>query len=484
MFASVNNSGRIKLWMLMAASATIVILVVFVYLIGRVSRAQMKRNEASAISLCRTISSTQEFYKTRYKTYASLEQLVGTGFVVKDILSGEKDGYRFAIEIEDDGKDWSMTADPVEPGTTGERSFRISSDGVIYVSIAADVHYDPEEGPVLRVDSTKLSQTIVTGHMEALISEGKNVLYCSSFQLAWNELKQYFGTREIKLTEEPPLVRFLNKSLSTSEDICEKNCLAVAGPLTREFLDDLNYALRRKFGDEAPFVTVEGMGQEWFIAYGFIFKDLEFTKHFESLREPVYFESSKGTTGVKAFGIKQFVEENSHHMKMAEQVTIFEYKDDSHFIVRLQPDSKQDEIVLAKVSPGKTLLQTIETVMATVTGDKDSLDQGDTMQIPTFNFDITHSYAETLGKHVIREENHYGPIEAALQGIRFKLNEKGARLRSFGMVIGSNGGETEHDNLPRKFIFDRPFLIYLKEKGAKYPYFALWVDNPELLVKQ
>jgi hypothetical protein len=31
-------------------------------------------------------------------------------------------------------------------------------------------------------------------------------------------------------------------------------------------------------------------------------------------------------------------------------------------------------------------------------------------------------------------------------------------------------------------IFDKPFLIVLERVGATAPYFAMWVDNPELLV--
>jgi hypothetical protein len=31
------------------------------------------------------------------------------------------------------------------------------------------------------------------------------------------------------------------------------------------------------------------------------------------------------------------------------------------------------------------------------------------------------------------------------------------------------------------YVFDRPFLIYLKKRGATRPYFAMWVDNAELL---
>jgi len=31
-------------------------------------------------------------------------------------------------------------------------------------------------------------------------------------------------------------------------------------------------------------------------------------------------------------------------------------------------------------------------------------------------------------------------------------------------------------------IFDTPFLVLMQRVDAQTPYFALWVDNPELLV--
>jgi hypothetical protein len=34
----------------------------------------------------------------------------------------------------------------------------------------------------------------------------------------------------------------------------------------------------------------------------------------------------------------------------------------------------------------------------------------------------------------------------------------------------------------RHFHFDRPFLIYVKKRGADYsPFFVMWVDNAELM---
>jgi len=35
--------------------------------------------------------------------------------------------------------------------------------------------------------------------------------------------------------------------------------------------------------------------------------------------------------------------------------------------------------------------------------------------------------------------------------------------------------------LPRRFVFDKPFLLYLKQKGRPYPCFALWAENAELM---
>ena len=34
---------------------------------------------------------------------------------------------------------------------------------------------------------------------------------------------------------------------------------------------------------------------------------------------------------------------------------------------------------------------------------------------------------------------------------------------------------------PRQLVFDKPFLILLQRGDAQQPYFALWVDNAELL---
>jgi hypothetical protein len=70
---------------------------------------------------------------------------------------------------------------------------------------------------------------------------------------------------------------------------------------------------------------------------------------------------------------------------------------------------------------------------------------------------------------------------SALQTIKFEMNEKGVELKSEAHIAFGGGREGEP---PRKhiMIFHQPFLVLLERTGARMPYFALWVDNPELLV--
>src|SRR5881392_3552499 len=46
---------------------------------------------------------------------------------------------------------------------------------------------------VIGHDAAKLTQTIVTSHLEAEIAKGTNLLWCGTFQLAWNEACRLTG---------------------------------------------------------------------------------------------------------------------------------------------------------------------------------------------------------------------------------------------------------------------------------------------------
>ncbi len=61
------------------------------------------------------------------------------------------------------------------------------------------------------------------------------------------------------------------------------------------------------------------------------------------------------------------------------------------------------------------------------------------------------------------------------------MNEKGVELRS--EAHAAFGCAKQGPPVPQhRMIFDKPFLILLERTNAPMPYFALWVDNSELLM--
>ena len=70
-------------------------------------------------------------------------------------------------------------------------------------------------------------------------------------------------------------------------------------------------------------------------------------------------------------------------------------------------------------------------------------------------------------------EGYY--IAKAMQTIRFKLDRSGAELASEAQMPCKP--------MATHFVCDRPFLIFVKKRGAERPFFVMWVDNAELLCK-
>ena len=62
------------------------------------------------------------------------------------------------------------------------------------------------------------------------------------------------------------------------------------------------------------------------------------------------------------------------------------------------------------------------------------------------------------------------------------MDEQGVKLKSESHIAFSCAAECRPPD-KHIMVFDQPFLIMLRRTDAKSPYFALWVDNPELLVK-
>ena len=133
-----------------------VILTIAAIAIPNFMRSRMRANEAAAVANARNIVTAEVVYSTTYAIgYSSSLAKLGSppggsilvdannAGLIDDILAaGAKSGYRFtyaATDLDGDGKMdvYTLNADPLSPGTTGDRHFFTDQSGVIHFNTSA-----------------------------------------------------------------------------------------------------------------------------------------------------------------------------------------------------------------------------------------------------------------------------------------------------------------------------------------------------------
>jgi hypothetical protein len=330
-------------------------------------------------------------------------------------------------------------------------------------------------------DAAKLQRTIVSPHLEVPMTPGKNVLWCGTFQLAWNELCGSTGG-DLKFDSDDPMIGALNKHGFTKESLDDASYVALAGFVRDGIHEEIPKVIEEKFHGAfkprlLPDPKLTPRPQD-IVAYACLYKHLSFPVAFERLDDGLTF----GGEQAPAFGFRTFKPERE---KAYEQVSILDYQNENDFVIELKTSSEGDRLILAKVQPKQTLAETVGSVQARV--ESVQAQEGttnDVLVVPKLDFDVTREYSEIERKHLVSTNANVAKdlvVRSALQNTKFEMNEKGVELRSEAeMSIGC----AQHVSPPitHRMIFDRPFLIMMERTKAAVPYFALWVDNPEMLV--
>ena len=151
------------------------------------------------------------------------------------------------------------------------------------------------------------------------------------------------------------------------------------------------------------------------------------------------------------------------------------------FVIELKTKSKADTLILAKVPPKKTLTETVNEVRQRIEQATSNPFEFRWLLVPKTDFTLTRTYGELVGRHLALKKtarwSGYFVLDAK-QIIRFRLDERGALLKSEAQFSLASGPPPE----PVDLVFDQPFLVLLQRVGVRTPYFALWIDNAELLV--
>jgi hypothetical protein len=336
---------------------------------------------------------------------------------------------------------------------------------------------------VLAVDSEKPKGTYITPHLDARLGGGSNVLWCGTLQLAWNEACDLVGG-ELRFDQNHSIVAALNQHSFTKESIDEQSYVALAGFVKTNIHQSIRAALKTKFGKSFKPGLVPGKNltsrPQDFVAYACLYKHLSFPNAFDRIDDGLNF----GGVPVRAFGLTTF---KPAYANLYPQVLILEYQSADDFVIELKTKSAGDRLILAKVPPRQTLADTVAHVRTRTSGTNGApANRDDILLVPRMNFDLTRSFPEIEGRHLITTNASLARdlfLRSAVQHTRFEMNEQGVELGS--EAHATFGCSVHKSPMPKHLmIFNRPFLILLERANAKMPYFALWVNNAELLVRR
>jgi len=344
-----------------------------------------------------------------------------------------------------------------------------------------------DEPPLAYSGSTaELSSTVVVPTLNTPMPAGKNVIWCSSFQLAWNRLKDDVVKGPVIVDKAGSVCKRLNAAPHSDADLPAGSFYAASG-----FGKATAELIRTEMAQRCPSVKVldlDDVAGRDILAYAYLAANVKFdTPYFENDERMLF----KGKTPVASFGIRP--KDDYAYYELRRQIEILYATDDwagtpkegTEFALDPCKTSDPCQIVLARIKPGGTLQDSLDDLKRkrAAFAKREYADHyrkvgpNDAFLAPNINYEIAHHFTELEGTDkVLKNAGFEGYwVRTAMQTIRFKLDRSGAELASQAKVHVAP--------VPRFFFFDGPFLIYVKKRKAEHPFFVMWVDNPELLCK-
>lgn len=353
-------------------------------------------------------------------------------------------------------------------------------------------HFQQPATPQVFVgESTGLRHTVVVPVLDTKSAAGHNIIWCASFPLAWQQLQSTVFNAPVQLAGKPELSRKLKSSAAVKYYIEDSDYYANAGKIEYGIVSDIQHEMTERFpAADATWLPLP-QGSKGIIAYCYLTTHIKFAIPFIQIHEGITFvDSSSLETCVRAFGISGRYEAKLPKLRKQVKVLFYTKKESVKkyitvnalrydFAVDLSNSSQPYQIVLASVPPKTTLAETIADVKERIAEESMNnptpvfMSNIDRLYVPEMSWRITHHFPELENAVLL---NGGDPIVEAKQIIDFTLNRSGVQLISASNIT--------RQAIPKQLSFTHPFLLYLTRRGTDTPFFAMWVDNAELLNKQ
>lgn len=362
----------------------------------------------------------------------------------------------------------------------------------MYLTGCKDYQEGDYEPPALAYqgETTGLEQTMIVPTLDSPAEKGKNVIWCGSFQMAWDQMAKEVIGEPIQLSAAQEIVSRLNQNRMDEADLTPGSYYAAAGMVGKGILEKIRGDMGAKFpGVQLPPFDAR---PDDLVAYAYLTAAVKFTTpYFE--HEGSFTDGENRKTAVSGFGL--FKGHNSVNDKLAEQIEVLYTSEKNmdnlsepptEFALDLCRTSSPCQIIIACVSWQDNVNQMVTTLLDNIKTWKNeewerNFGEHDSLFVPNVNYDLTHHFRELTDtdNQVLNQGFAEYFIAKAFQNIRFRLDKSGALIASDSSIAMSLG----KIRYSRNFVFDKPFLIILRKQGAEKPFFVMWVDNAELLCK-
>lgn len=302
----------------------------------------------------------------------------------------------------------------------------------------------------------------------------ENKVWVGTFQIAWNDLMEEFGGPIEFENEASLLATELNQQSFTKDMITEESYYIEQGAITPQLKEKITNDIQNKFNMHSEFLD----GMDWntsnneYLIYSMLKKSFTFASPF-MIRNSSSFGNSQ--ENVKYFGLEKCMLEDAY-----EQVTILFYNSRNDFAIKIDT-IEGEEIILYRtdnISNFSNTYSELEQKTKAYTGSKYMQRQQDELRIPFIDVSAIINYDTLCNKYIKNTEHSY--IKYAIQTVNFSLNNYGGNLTSEALIDMYISEKVEN---PRCLEFNDTFVLYLKESSKKTPYFALLVDNTDVLIK-
>lgn len=302
-------------------------------------------------------------------------------------------------------------------------------------------------------NNTNHNITMNPSYQSTLDENTINNLWVGTLDLAWKDLEEKIGLNKIELEGEMPQI---------ANDLNEST-------FSKEMLNPNDYK-----------INVERTVTNGYKIDATLNKELNFLESFDN------FSDYKWTFGNSEEYIKYFGINNASPEEMNKNVEILFYNKlnngsllSNDMAIKLKT-KEGDEIILYRTDDKKSFDEYYEDIKAKTKNYKGRTEfsEDDELRIPYVKVNGMINYNQLYDKKIKNSKGLY--IYDVIQNVNFYLNERGCNLSSKATMVTEYMGIGQDT---KYCYFQDTFIIFMKEKNSDKPYFALKVDNNDILEK-